>query len=481
MGCSPCQAQAGGTIAKKHIANTQILPGQFVALNDSNFQEVYSLGRTLWAGAFGEIKFCTHLKTNAKRAVKIFQKDELTSEISRNKFEKEIEIMKIMDHPNIVKAFEFFEDKKKFFIVLEHCANGELLSDAAKQKKYTECDAALIMRQVFSALSYLHNLKLAHRDLKPENMLFDSKSEAACLKIIDFGSASYFSDKPMKDSVGTLAYASPELLEGAYNEKCDIWAAGVLLYQLVTGIMPFSGDNVKETSTAIKKLKFDMEIFNRKGLSAEIKDLINNLLVLEKFRFSASQALQHPWIKKNCLMEIDLNVLANTFNNLSSFESNNMLRNAVKTFIATQILTMEQTKHLKKLFDEIDDNGSGTITKDELLVAYKKMMTPSEAEAQVERIFNAGDIDGSGTIGYTEFIQVAMEKDKMFTKENIKQAFEVFDKDGNGKISSEELKAVLSQDKSIEEYFWDQMIHQLDVNGDGEVDLVEFEQLFTEA
>jgi calcium-dependent protein kinase len=109
------------------------------------------------------------------------------------------------------------------------------------------------------------------------------------------------------------------------------------------------------------------------------------------------------------------------------------------------------------------------------------MMTIEQAEVQVERIFKAGDVDGSGTIGYTEFIQVAMEKDKMFTRENIKQAFEVFDKDGNGKISSEELKTVLAQDKSIEEYFWEQMIHQLDVNGDGEVDLVEFQQLFEDS
>jgi calcium-dependent protein kinase len=481
MGCSPCQGQASGTVAKKHIANTQILPGQFVSLNDKTFLEVYSLGRDLWSGAFGSIKFCTHLKTNAKRAVKIFLKDELTSEISRKKFEKEIEIMKQMDHPNLIKAFEFFEDKRKFYIVLEHCASGELFIETSKQKKFTESDAALIMRQIFSSLSYMHDLKIAHRDLKPENMLFDSKTEGACLKIIDFGSSTTFNEKPLKDSVGTLSYASPEVLEGTYNEKCDVWAAGVILYSLMAGVLPFIGENVRETSAAIKKMSFDTSVFTLKGFSVDLIDLLKNLLTTEKNRFSASQALACPWIKKNCLLEIDLNVLANTFNNLSSFESNNMLRNAVKTFIATQILTMEQTKNLKKLFDEIDDNGSGTITKEELLQAYKKMMTIEQAEVQVERIFKAGDVDGSGTIGYTEFIQVAMEKDKMFTRENIKQAFEVFDKDGNGKISSEELKTVLAQDKSIEEYFWEQMIHQLDVNGDGEVDLVEFQQLFEDS
>ena len=478
MGCSPCQAQAGGTVVKKHLANTQLLPGQFVSLNDSSFTEVYSVGKTLWQGSFGELKFCTHQKTNAKRAVKIYQKDSLTSDISRQKFEKEIEVMKKLDHPNIVKAFEFFEDKRKFFIVLEHCAGGELFSEAAKNKTYTECDAALTMRQVFSALSYMHSIGLVHRDIKGENMLFDSKSENSCLKMIDFGSATFLSNKPLKELVGTSNYVSPEVLLGVYNEKCDIWSAGVMLYVLVMGSMPFSGENLNETNSNIKKMNYNPEGLARKGLSAELQDLMKNLLVAEKSRFSADQVLAHPWIKKNCLIEIDLNVLAGTFNNLNAFESNNMLRNAVKSFIATQILTVEQTKHLSKLFKDLDENGSGTITKDELLAGYSKIMDPEVAQKQVENMFKAVDVNGSGTIGYTEFIQAAVDKNKLFTKENIKQAFEVFDKDGNGKISSQELKDVLSQDKTVDEYFWDQMIHQLDVNGDGEVDLAEFEALF---
>ena len=477
MGCSPSQANASD-VERKAKTTPQIMPGLFINLNEKAFTDVYSVGRSLGTGTFGEVKFCTHLKSNSRRAVKIFMKDDLTSELFRKKFEKEIEILKSLDHPNIVRVFEFFEDKKKLYIVMEHCRGGELFNDIMKNKKYSESDTALIMRQIFSALSYMHGLKIAHRDLKPENLLFDEKSELASIKLIDFGSATNFSYKPMKESIGTSYYMSPELISGSYSEKSDLWSAGVILHILIVGSPPFTGSSTKEICSSISKTPYNFETLSRMNVSSELQDLMSHLMVPESSRYSALQVLDHPWIKKHSFAQIDLKILAQTFHNLSESEPSNLLKSAVKTFICTQILTIDQTKHLNELFKALDENGDGKLSKDEILSGFSRLLPAEEAKSKMENIMAKTDIENTGFITYTEFIQGALDKEVYLTKENITQAFEVFDKDGSGSISADELRAVLSQNQHIDDSIWMHMVRQLDSNGDGVIDMAEFEALF---
>lgn len=476
MGCAPTRLTKISSSKKNAQAKSlSILPGTFRQINDREFTQVYSIGRSLGAGTFGEVMFCTHIKTNSRRAVKVFQKESLTSDFNKLKFENEINILKVLDHPNIVRVYEFFEDVKKFYIVMEHCRGGELFQEIMKMKKYDELQSAQIMRQLFSCVSYLHSKNICHRDLKPENILFDEKSDYMGLKLIDFGSACFFNEKHMKEGMGTAYYIAPEVLKNNYTEKCDVWSAGVILFILLTGAPPFSGDNNKEIFKSVLKGSYNKDVLLKISPSNELMDLISNLLVVEKFRFSATEALDHPWFKNNTSSTVDQAVLSKTFNNLSHFETNNVLKDAVRTFIATQLMTVEEIKQAKEIFKALDANGDGKLSKEELITGYSGIMSEDDAIKHVERIMSQVDTDNNGYIEYSEFLKAAVDKDSMMCKKNMKHAFELFDKDGNGKISAVELKEVLQGNEPIDESVWQQVVTQLDVNGDGEIDLAEFE------
>lgn len=476
MGCAPARTNKTSS-SKKSVQSKSlsILPGTFRHINEQEFSKVYSVGRSLGAGTFGEVMFCTHIKTNSRRAVKVFHKENLTTDFNKLKFENEINILKVLDHPNIVRVYEFFEDSKSFYIVMEHCRGGELFQEIMKLKQYDEPQSAQIMRQLLSCISYLHSISICHRDLKPENILFDEKSDYMNIKLIDFGSACFFNEKLMKEGMGTAYYIAPEVLKNSYTEKCDVWSAGVILFILLTGSPPFSGANNKEIFKSILKGIYNKDSLSKISASKEVLDLISHLLAPEKLRFTALEALEHPWFKNNNSTTIDQEVLSKTFNNLSHFETNNVLKDAVRTFIATQLMSVEEIKQAKEIFKALDANGDGKLSREELIIGYSGIMSEEDAIKHVERIMSQVDTDNNGYLEYSEFLKAAVDKDSMMNTKNMKHAFELFDKDGNGKISAEELKEVLQGDEPLDENIWKQVVEQLDVNGDGEIDLAEFE------
>jgi calcium-dependent protein kinase len=166
-----------------------------------------------------------------------------------------------IDHPNVIKLYEIFEDKRYIYLVMEMCSGGELFDRIYEKinehKTYTEKEAARIFKQMMTAICHCHSNKICHRDLKPENLLFLNKSDED-LKVIDFGLSRVFGEKDhiMHTKVGTAYYVSPEILKGDYDEKCDIWSSGVILYILLTGIPPFNGESDNDIYRKIAKKKF---------------------------------------------------------------------------------------------------------------------------------------------------------------------------------------------------------------------------------
>ena len=477
MGCVSLTKKSISVENKYKTDEFSVLSSNYIKLNTKEFSKVYSVGRPLGKGSSGEVRFCTHNKTGSLRAVKIFNKNTLMSTESKKNFLNEVNILKILDHPNIIRVYEFFEDLTTFYIIMEYCRGGELFDEMIKEKKYTEKECAQIMKQIFSCISYTHTLKIAHRDIKPENILFYDRFDYQNIKLIDFGSASFFSrNKKMKGGIGTPYYVAPEVIKGNYTEKCDLWSAGVMLYILITGIPPFNGNSNKEIFKSIIKISYNQHLPSWTNASEEVKDLIANLLLPEAQRLSAEEALSHPWIKKHTMHTLNKKLLSHTFLNLTNFEAKSKIKDAVRTFIASQIMSSEETMQAKETFRSLDENSDGKLSKEELISGYSKIMDEEEAKSKVEEIMKQLNSDNDGYIEYSEFLKAAVDNEQIMSEINLKNAFEIFDKDGRGKISTKDLKIALQGDKVINDDLWEQIIKQFHGSISGEIDLKEFQE-----
>lgn len=233
---------------------------------------------------------------------------------------REISIMRMLDHANIIKLLEIYEDDRHMFLVLEYCSGGELLDYLLSQHHLSEKEAAHIMHEMMTAIEYLHNQHISHRDLKLQNFMFDRKGPEAVLKLIDFGlSAQCTSDESsFKTIVGSPLYIAPEILaKKSYDYSCDLWSLGVILYILLSGQPPFKGSTNHEVFLNISNCNLDVEGGIWGNISYEAKDLIKCLLKADpKERISINKALEHSWFKKMQKMETNLNSIK-SFDNRS--------------------------------------------------------------------------------------------------------------------------------------------------------------------
>jgi len=223
------------------VNSLKIKAGDFVTQHAGKLRDHYRIGKMLGSGAFGEVRVCVHRESGAQRAVKVLRKSHMDEDEKKMLF-NEINNLKDLDHPNILKMYEFFEDEKRYYIVTDICKGGELFDEIVARGKFSEKDAALLMKQVLSCINYCHSNKIVHRDLKPENILLEQNKEFDQIKIIDFGTSLVFDEnKKLDEKLGTPYYIAPEVLAKNYGPKCDIWSCGVITYITLSGIPPFNG------------------------------------------------------------------------------------------------------------------------------------------------------------------------------------------------------------------------------------------------
>ena len=222
------------------VPRPSVTYNQLIVERKGNISKYYQVLESVGKGAFGEVKKVLHKLTKDIRAMKIIKKDKCDKNYLNNLY-SEINILKQMDHPNIVKLYEIFSDSKHLYLITEYLEGGELFDLILKQRHFTEHTAAKIMKQVLSAVHYCHQRKIVHRDLKPENLLLVRPDDFE-IKVIDFGLAREFQPKQnMCSRMGTPFYIAPEVLKKKYTEKCDVWSCGVILYILLCGQAPFNG------------------------------------------------------------------------------------------------------------------------------------------------------------------------------------------------------------------------------------------------
>ncbi|KEP65149.1 UNVERIFIED_CONTAM: calcium-dependent protein kinase CDPK2B [Hammondia hammondi] len=465
--------------------------------------------KKLGQGTYGSVCRAVNKATKNVRAVKTIPKAKVKN-IKR--FKQEIAIMKCLDHPNIIKLYETFEDHKNIYLVLELCKGGELFDRIIEEGYFSEMYAGTLMRQAFAALYYMHQHGIAHRDLKPENFLFADKSKEAPLKIIDFGLAARAGPTTiLATKAGTPYYVAPQVLQGKYTYKCDIWSAGVIMYILLCGYPPFHGDNDAEILAKVKSGKFSFNEQDWKNVSVEAKDLIRKLLTYDPAqRLTAEQALAHPWIKHyatkaNPVADAPLN--SQILDNFRAFRAVSKLKKAALTVIAQQ-MNEGQIKALKNIFLALDEDGDGTLTVNEIRVGLSKSGL-KEMPSDLDALMNEVDSDGSGVIDYTEFIAASLDKRQYIQEDVCWAAFRVFDIDNNGRISADELAQLLlsadvqnmfpqreglgqqgaegkltaEEKKGAREQYklnvleMKGLIKEVDRNGDGEIDFDEFMEM----
>lgn len=452
----------------------------FIEHTKGSLTSHYDVLKKLGEGTFGKV-YRIKSKTNGEiRAMKQIPKSSITNQ---SQFDMEIEIMKKMDHPNIIKLYEYIEDDRFVYLVMEECSGGELFEriiEKTKAKKmFTEKEAAVIFKQLMSAICYCHTNGVCHRDLKPENLMFASFDDDSPIKIIDFGyskiikqdSAGKF--RKMTSKVGTLYYVSPEVIQGNYDEKCDIWSCGVILYLMLSGKTPFNGDNEKEVYKLIENKKFSFPSAQWKLISFDVQDLIKKMICPIEKRLSAREVLDHVWVSK-CAPNAEGYLTDLNIDSLNKYKNSHKFRKAVLMYIATR-LNESEVKDMKKIFEELDISKTGMITLEEMIEGIEKLDLDGFT-TDLEELFSSMDTDHDGYINYTEFIAATLDKKIYLQDEKLYEAFKAFDQNDSGKISKKNIMHVLKltdKDSSALE----KIIEENDLNGDGTIDFKEFMQM----
>jgi len=236
-------------------------------------------------------------KETAQRvAIKIIQK--VGAKNKPEMLHNEVEILRKMEHPYIIKLYDIFDSDAILYLVMELVTGGELFDRIVEREQYSEQNAKEVMRQLFPAIEYIHSLGVVHRDLKPENLLLENETDDTNIKVTDFGlSRIYSHDMIMQTACGTPGYVAPEVLEcKGYDKEVDMWSAGVIMYILLCGYPPFYSENEPQLFESIMRANYTFHSPYWDHISKEAKDIIRHLLIVNpKERLTATEAIHHAW------------------------------------------------------------------------------------------------------------------------------------------------------------------------------------------
>jgi len=467
-----------------------------------NPYDIYDELETLGSGGFGLVKkVCLKNNPESIRAMKIIPRDNLLKGINDANLLEEIFILKNLDHPNIMKLYEFFVDYQNFYIISEFFDQGDLLKKIQKLRRMNQIVVKFIMNQVFNAISYLHSKGVLHGDIKLENIMLYTTTKKANqrftmiskkldsdenlqkdlnnfykiinyesqkntkkfmdnitnyeIKLIDFGCSKLFSKKKHKKIsgiIGTSLYCSPEVVDNLYDEKCDEWSCGVLMYILLSGKAPFSGETEDEIFEKIKKCKYNFDSPEFKNVNDNCKDLIKKLLEpsIHK-RIKASEALKHPFFveefdtNKALIENKDLSLLENLIN-IKPYTSK--FHQSITAFLCVNYISKDEEKKLRKIFRYIDQEGKNLLNIKTLEAKLKEngyLLT----NEKIDNIMKTLDRDSNGTIEYQEFLAGVCDKESLFSDNNLKSAFNCIDQGEKGYITADDIKNFIFKEKEV--------------------------------
>lgn len=420
------------------------LPIHFSVRND-HITGLYKLEKVIGIGSFGTVRLGTPLEFPGRKvAIKSLSKGRTSKSSLIGNFRREIEILYTVDHPNILRLFETFEDSKYIHLVTEFCEGGELFERLFQDELYSEKAAARIVQSMLRAVHHLHLNGVCHRDLKPENFLFVSAAQDSDVKLIDFGLSSKFSEgaSKMQTLVGSPLYVAPEVLSGKpYGMQCDLWSIGIIAYILLSGTIPFAGDNSCEVFAQVRKGKFSLEGKAWARASAEAKDFVSKLLIVSPLkRLSAKVALEHPWFHLASPLNkpgVDSAILSSlrTFRKKSKLQQEALL-------VIVRYLQISDIKELQDAFIRLDTGNSGFLTFEELEEALSANGSAA-MHSEIKEIIAQTDVRGNGQVNYSEFLAATLRSKLQLSEEMVWHTFRHFDLDNSGYITVNNLREAL--------------------------------------
>ncbi|XP_076955295.1 calcium-dependent protein kinase 28-like [Bidens hawaiensis] len=450
-----------------------------------DFDQRYSVGKLLGHGQFGYTYVATDKATGDRIAVKKIDKNKMILPAAVEDVKREVKILQALSgHENVVQFYNAFEDDSYVYIAMELCEGGELLDRilSKKDSRYTEKDAAIVVRQMLKVAAQCHLHGLVHRDMKPENFLFKSRKEDSPLKATDFGLSDFIRPgKKFTDIVGSAYYVAPEVLKRRSGPASDVWSIGVITYILLCGRRPFWDKTEEGIFKEVMRNKPD---FRRKpwpSISTSAKDFVRKLLVKDpRARFTAAQALSHPWVREGgnaSGIPLDISVLSN----MRQFVKYGRLKQFALRALAST-LDEEELADLRDQFHAIDVDKSGAISLEEMRQALAKDIPWKIKESRVSEILEAIDSNTDGLVDFSEFVAATLHVHQLEEHNSEKwqqlsqAAFEKFDVDRDGYITPEEIKMHTGLKGSV-----DPIIEEADIDKDGRISLPEFRRLLRTA
>jgi calcium-dependent protein kinase len=266
---------------------------------------------------------------------------------------------------------------------------------------------------------------------------------------------------------------APEVITGKYNEKCDIWACGVIMYIMLCGKPPFYSNDEEELKQKICSMKYDMNYKEFENVSQDAKDIIKSIFVPMEQRPSAADILETKWIKENAPHAKNL-AIGVDWNHIRDYSHLNLMQKSVINFTAFH-LNEEDTMKFVEMFKSLDENNDGVLSMEEIRKGVEECKFDGKITGDdVVNMFNEMDVDKNGLVNYTEFVSALMDFRKMIKKEQLLECFKSYDTDGSGKISFEEFCDMIKPQNEKEKKELQDLYNKFDDNGDGEIDFDEF-------
>ena len=449
-------------------------------------EKLYEKIKNLGEGPLGDVWLVSHKITGKQSAMKIIEKSPCYNE---KEIKNEIEILKMMDHPYILKILEFHLTEDKFYILTDYCPEGDLFGEICIKTKFSEQESSFIIYQILQVLIYCHKMRVVHRDIKPENIMITERENNGLLhiKLMDFGiSKIFFEGNEQRALEGSSFYIAPEILKGKYDEKCDLWSVGVIMYILLTGIPPFNGDDYNSILEAVLNGKYDTNLEGYEDLTPDAKDLISKLLEYNpEERISAKDALNHLWFQTKEFKNISsVNTISteeakNMLNNLELYKRDNIIKCAVLAYIVNQNANIKEYVNASYLFSDIDLNKDRKIEKNELINAYMKyfVLPQDQATLKANAIFLNIDTDNCGYIKNEEFIRACINPNLFVSQNYLSTVFNYFDEDNNKIISFADIQKKFHQISENKKMELKKMFEQIDTDNDGQISFEEFSNM----